>query len=236
MKLPTESSSSWSHIGFATYTWASLVAWSEFADLNEAERAFLRGQAVELRICIDELLREARETQDAVLFTRPLAQARQNATLLLLKRRLNKALALVINFLGGSSKDHPIVRRFLPDLLTGITGSRIGDRARLCEEATARLSGIEGELPGRESLVAELEDVTRRTGEAVDNARTAYDAWSSERSEEVVAKGKLRLEIERTHRALGAQFAGQRTFVESFFLKGSKPSEGSEEIEPPTDG
>ena len=55
----------------------------------------------------------------------------------------------------------------------------------------------------------------------------AFNAWDKERSEEVVAKGRLRLELERVHRALGAHFVGQRDFVASFFLKGEKPSEGA---------
>jgi hypothetical protein len=53
-----------------------------------------------------------------------------------------------------------------------------------------------------------------------------------------MVKGRLRLELEKTHRLLGAQFPGQRDFVESFFLKGSKPSEGvgeEEELPPPAD-
>lgn len=52
-----------------------------------------------------------------------------------------------------------------------------------------------------------------------------------------MAKGRLRLELERVHHSLGARFPGQRPFVESFFLRGSKPSESdSDEPEetPPT--
>jgi hypothetical protein len=52
---------------------------------------------------------------------------------------------------------------------------------------------------------------------------------SKERSEEIVAKGRLRLDLERTYKALGAYFSGQKDFVESFFLRGDRPSEGSEE-------
>ena len=41
-----------------------------------------------------------------------------------------------------------------------------------------------------------------------------------------MAKGKLRMELERSYHALGTLFPGQRSFVESFFLKGSTASEG----------
>jgi hypothetical protein len=231
VKLPGESSSSWNHISFAIFTWASLQAWSELEELTEEERKVLGDLATEVRSQIDELLREARETQDVVLFQRPLAKARRNVALVLLKKRLAKALALVVTFIGGGSNEHPKVRRFLPNLLGGITGAKAGERPRLITDAASRLTAIEGDLPGREDLVTALNDAGTRATDAIAAAQTAYDAWRTERSEELVEKGKLRLSLQRMHNLLGAQFPGQRAFVESFFLKGSKSSEGDDEEE-----
>ncbi len=81
MKLPAETSSSWVHIGFAAYTWASLKAWSELPEMPQTDRDALSGLAASLRPPIDALLKEARETQDVTLFGRPEAQAKQNVAL-----------------------------------------------------------------------------------------------------------------------------------------------------------
>jgi len=105
MKLPSESSSSWVHLTYAVFHWASLVAWSELPDLTEAQRAALTERATSARRAIDELLREARETEDAQFFSRPLASARQNVALVLLRRRAAKVLALVVNLLCGGSNE-----------------------------------------------------------------------------------------------------------------------------------
>ena len=96
MKLPSESSSSWVHLTYAVFHWASLVAWSELPDLTEAQRTALTEQATAARAAIDEVLREARDTENAQFFDRPLAAARQNVALVLLRRRVGKALALVV--------------------------------------------------------------------------------------------------------------------------------------------
>ncbi|MFZ5788153.1 MAG: hypothetical protein ACOY3Y_17075, partial [Acidobacteriota bacterium] len=83
--------------------------------------------------------------------------------------------------------------------------------------------------------VTRLRTVAASVTGAVDAAHAAFGAWKRERSEEVVAKGRLRLGLERIHGRLQAEFPGQRTFVESFFLKGSRPSEGAEEEETTTE-
>ena len=82
------------------------------------------------------------------------------------------------------------------------------------------------------ALAVRLEGAAAGAQLAVDANGEAFNAWDKERSEEVVAKGRLRIELERTHRSLGAHFAGQRDFVESFFLKGDKPSEGAADDAP----
>lgn len=131
MKLPAESSSSWVHVGFAVFTWASLNAWSELPALSDADRKELASLAGSLRTNIDSLVKEARETQDALIFARPEAQAKQNAWLVLLKRVASESLAIVTARLGNSSKDHPLVREFLPDLLGSIvTAQRRRDDRR----------------------------------------------------------------------------------------------------------
>ncbi|MDC3961289.1 hypothetical protein [Polyangium jinanense] len=83
----------------------------------------------------------------------------------------------------------------------------------------------------RGALVGKLKDAAERAQKAIEANDGAQMGWSKERSEELVAKGRLRLELERVHRSLGALFPGQRDFVESFFLKGEKPSEGTSEDE-----
>jgi hypothetical protein len=231
MKLPAESLSSWSHVGFASFTWASLKAWSEFTELSASERAELAKMAASVRGAMDALVKEARETQDAQIFGRPEAQAKQNAWLLLLKRVTAEALSTVTMKLGHGSKDHPKVREFLPDLLTGITKKGVADRPQAVKEAAGRLAGLQGELDEKAKLVERLEKAATSAQEAVNANDGASSAWSKERSEEIVAKGRLRLELERAHRQLGATFPGQRDFVESFFLRGARPSEGATEPE-----
>lgn len=228
MRLPQESSSSWVHLTFASYTWSSLGAWAEYPDLKPSERADLDKLATSLKAHIDSLLKEARDTQEVVLFGRPAAQAKQNAALVLLKRRVAEALALVTIRLGGGSQKHPAVTSFLPGLLTGFSRAPIDERPKRAAEAASRLGAAE-DFDGRDALAAKLADAAKRAEQAVDESDGAQAGWSKERSEEVVAKGKLRLELERVHRSLGALFPGQRDFVESFFLKGEKPSEGTSE-------
>jgi hypothetical protein len=227
MKLPAESSSSWTHIAFAAFTAASLEAWSEFTELSQVDRDFLGGLATSLRAAVESLLKEARETQDETIFGRPGAQARQNAWLTLLRRVTSEALAMVAIRLGQGDKNSKSAREFLPNLLATLTAKPIADRAETASLAAKRLAQLAGEFTEKASLAARLEAAASGTGEAVAANGTAFNAWDKERSEEVVAKGRLRIELERTHRALAAQFAGQRDFVESFFLKGDKPSEGT---------
>lgn len=229
MKLPAESSSSWTHILFAAYTCASLKAWSEFTELPQPDRDALAALAVTLRAATDSLLKEARETQDVTIFGRPEAQARQNAWLTLLKRITSESLTIVAMRLGQGSKDSKPAREFLPNLLATITAKPIADRPGIAAQAAKRLALLAGDFAEKAMLAARLEAAAKGAEAAVEANGSAFDAWDKERSEEVVAKGRLRLELERAHRALGAHFVGQRDFVESFFLKGEKPSEGAVE-------
>jgi hypothetical protein len=232
MKLPPESSSSWVHIGFAAYTWASLKAWSEFTELPQADRDVLAALATTLRTSVDSLLKEARETQDQAIFARPEAQAKQNAWLTLLKRVASEALSMVAIRLGQGSKDSKAAREFLPNLLATITKKPIAERAGAAAQAASRLANLAADFAEKASLAARLTEAANGAEAAVAASGDAWSAWGKERSEEVVAKGRLRLDLERTHRALGAHFVGQRDFVESFFLKAGKPSEGAADDEP----
>ena len=230
MRLPSESSSSWVHAGFAAYTWASLKAWSEFTELPKADQDVLAALATALRGSIDALVKEARETQDELIFGRPEAQAKQNACLLLLRRVASEALSMVAARLGQGAKSSQAAREFLPDMLATIVKKPIADRAEAGAKAAKRLENL-GDFTEKASLVARLSAAAATAQAAVLANGAAFNAWGQERSEEVVAKGRLRLELERTHRALGAHFVGQRDFVESFFLKAGKPSEGAAEDE-----
>ena len=225
MKLPAESSSSWAHILFAAYAHGSLKAWSDFPELPQADRDALAANATSLRVAIDSLLKEARETQDVTFFGRPEAQARQNAWLIVLRRVASEALTMIALRLGQGSKDSKPAREFLPNLLASLTAKPLADRPGLAAQAAKRLAQLTGDFAEKESLTARLEAAAKGAEAAVEANGKAFNAWDKERSEEVVAKGRLRLELERTHRALGAHFVGQRDFVESFFLKGEKPSE-----------
>ena len=231
MRLPSETSSSWVHIGFAGFTWSSLQAWSEFTALPLDDRDYLANLAGNVRVPTDALLKEARETEDQLIFVRPAAQAKQNAWLTLLKRTAKEALALVIFRVGGGSQDHPRVREFLPDLLATITAKKIVERPGEAMTAAGRLETLQADFAEKAELAQRLQAIAEGTKTAIDGNDAARGSWSKERSEELVAKGRLRLELEKTHRSLGARFPGQRDFVESFFLRGSKPSEGEEEAE-----
>lgn len=235
MKLPAESSSSWTHLGFAAFTVGSLQAWSEFTELPKADRDVLAGLATSLRTVVESLLKEARETQDVTIFGRPEAQARQNAWLTLLKRVTSESLAMVSIRLGQGSKDSKPAREFLPNLLATLTAKPIADRPGIAAQAAKRLAQLAGDFDEKAALAARLDAAATGAEKAVDANGAAFNAWDKERSEEVVSKGRLRLELERTHRALGAHFVGQREFVESFFLKGDKPSEGAAVEETPAE-
>jgi hypothetical protein len=222
VKLPAESNSSWHHLSFAAYVYASLTAWSESGILGAEDGAGLATLGADLRLVMDVLLKEARDTQDAVIFKRPVAQAKQNAAFGVLRRTVKEALQTAITKLGGGSEDHPQVRVFLPRLLGGIVGARLADRADEASRAAARLKSV-ASFEGRDALATRIE--TKAAADALEAAETAWAGLQNERSEEVVAKGKLRLALESTYGALGARFPGQRDFVESFFLRGTRASE-----------
>ena len=227
MKLPAESSSSWVLIHFGAYSHASLTAWADSPELSPADRDVLTGLAKSLRTSLDSLVKEARETQDVTIFGRPEAQARQNAWLILLRRVASESLTMIALRLGQGSKDSKAAREFLPGLLATITGKPLADRPGIAAQAAKRLGQLTGDFAEKASLAARLESAAKGAEAAVEANGEAFNAWDKERSEEVVAKGRLRLELERTHRSLGAHFVGQRDFVESFFLKGERASEGA---------
>lgn len=156
---------------------------------------------------------------DKALFERPAALARRDAWLALGHRRLVEALNLVALKAAGGSKDHPVVREFLPELLGGIERASYADRPRLLAETTARLEALATDFPDKADLVARLRSAAEGSRAAAAESDSAWAAWRGERSEELVAKRRLRLEVERTHGRLKAEFPGQRTFVESFFPK-----------------
>ena len=219
MKSPVGSSSSWAHVVWASFTWVSLQAWSEFTDLAERERTSLREMADALKGAIDALLKEAHETQGQEVFVRPGAQARQEAWLEATMGRLNEALSLVALRAGGGAKDHPTVREFLPHLVTGVTTAPISDRPRLITEAATRLAGLPVEFAEKPALLERLREAATSLQNAIAANDAARSAWSGERSDEVVAKNRLRLEMERTYGRLKALFPGRRGMVESFFRK-----------------
>ncbi|WP_156041323.1 hypothetical protein [Chondromyces apiculatus] len=231
MRLPSDSASSRVHASFASFTWSSLEAWSEFSALPQTDRTALLALAVALRTRIDNLLTETRATEDHVMFARPAARARQNAWLALLRRTAGEAQAMVSIRAGHSSKDHPTVREFLPKLQATITGKKITARPAAATKAASRLEGLQVAFPEKAELAERLRTVAVSAKAAVTASAAAREEWSEGRSRETVAKQRLRLELEKTHRLLGAQFPGQRDFVESFFLRGTKPSEGEEDEE-----
>lgn len=229
MRLPNESASSWTHIGFASFTYSSLVAWRDLDVLPADKRVVVSDLADALKGSMDELLKEARETQDAQIFARPTAQAKRNVGLVALKHALRDALQSVVSKIGLHSTDHPQVRAFLPKLLGSVTELPVDKRAGEAGRAVTRLRALP-DFEGKEALAARLEAAAKVAGEMVGEAEVTYGAWRQERSEEVMAKGKLRLTLETTHRSLGAAFPGQRDFVESFFLRASgRTSEGGDE-------
>ncbi|AKT40244.1 hypothetical protein [Chondromyces crocatus] len=229
MRLPAQTTSSWGYIEFACYTWSSLVAWSEFPALSQEERDVLARLAADLKGHIDRLLEEARTTETQRLFARPTARARQHAWLALLKRTFTEAQSLVSFRLGGNSTDHPLVREFLPRLQATIFRKKLGERAHEADKATARLEGLRGDFPEKAALVERLRVATVGTHSAVATHEAALKTWSVMRSGEVVAKRRLRLALEKTHRALGMHFVGQHDFVESFFPRAESEREESGE-------
>jgi hypothetical protein len=237
MKPPVNSSSSWVHIMWASFTWVSLLAWAALTDLAETTRASLREMAEALKASLDALLNEARETQERELFDRPAAQARQQAWLEVATRRVNEALSIFAVRVAQGAKDLPVVREVFPDLATGITSAPIGERPRLIAQAATRLAGSPAEFAEKPALVERLREVATALQSAIEANDAARLAWTSERSEEVVAKNRLRLEMERTYGRLKALFPGRRSFVESFFRKTPKPlASDAAEGDAPTDG
>jgi hypothetical protein len=219
MMMLKETSSSWTHLVWAAFTWVSLQAWSEFADLSEATRAALHDMAARLKEALDALLAEARETQDQALLARPAAHARQEVWLQRADGCVAEALAIVTIKAGGGGKDHPTVREFLPELASGIARAPIGDRPRLLDEAAVRLERLPDDFAEQPGLAARLREVAARLREALAAHDAAMAAWSGERSGEVVAKRRLRLEMERVHGGLKTVFPGNRGLVASFFRK-----------------
>jgi hypothetical protein len=144
-----------------------------------------------------------------------------------LRRVASESLALIAIRLGQGSKDSKPAREFLPNLLATITARPIAERPGIAAQAAKRLAQLAGDFDEKATLAVRLEAAAKGAEAAVEANGEAFDAWDQERSEEIVAKGRLRIELERAHRALGAHFAGQREFVESFFLKGEKTSEGA---------
>ena len=67
---------------------------------------------------------------------------------------------------GGSSKAHPLVRDFLPDLAAGISGAPISERPHLAIEAADRLERLAAEFPEKAALVTRLRDVANGVQEA----------------------------------------------------------------------
>ena len=228
MKLPAESASSWVHMAFAVFTHSSLIAWAEVDVLAAATRVSLTDFANTLKPTMESLLKEARETQDAQIFARPTAQARQNVALTALNRATKESLQLVTMKLGESSEDHPNVRTFLPKLTGGITKLPMADRPDAVVRASQRLSGLP-DFEGKAQVIARLEAAATNAERMMDEAALAFSGWQTERSEEVMAKGKLRLALQSVHGGLINKLPGQREFVESFFLRAGKASEGEDE-------
>lgn len=225
MRLPSESASSWVHLAFAGFTYSSLVAWAEADILAPATRVTLGDLAAALKVAIERLLKEARETQDAQIFGRPEAQARQNVALTGLRRVTKEALQTVVFRIGDGSENHTNVRTFLPKLISGITKLPLAKRPRAVLRASARLTDLP-DFEGKEALVLRLNNAADHAAQMIQAAGDAFAGWQTERSEEVVAKGQLRVLLESTYNALGVAFAGQRGFTETFFLRTGKPSEG----------
>jgi hypothetical protein len=231
MKLPPETSSSRTHVTFGAFTWASLSAWSEFTELPQEDRDFLADQAKQLRGGIDVLLKEARDTEDQVLFGRSLAQARQNAWLSLVHTIASEAIDTIARRLANKVKDSPVVREVFPNLLATITKAGVKERPKAAELAAGRLANLTGKFNEKADLAARLQAAAQGAKSAVDANQAAFDAKDTERSDEVVAKKRLRAQLDRIYKALGIQFQGRDDFVESLFLKGDKPSEGESEAQ-----
>ncbi len=101
---------------------------------------------------------------------------------------------------------------------------RIGSADKALFERPAALARRDAWLAlGHRRLVEALNLVALKAGggskDHAAESDSAWAAWRGERSEELVAKRRLRLEVERTHGRLKSEFPGQRTFVESFFPK-----------------
>lgn len=231
MKQQAESASSWSHVQAASFTYSSLRSWMELPVLGAEVQGKLAGLANGLHQVMQALLKEARETQDVTLFARPESMARQTVGQLHLRRTLAEVLGVVTAKAGGGSKDHPAVREFLPELMATVFDAPLEDRARLATQAAERLATLSAPLPDKEALAEQVRNAARLAGTAFESAEAAWASWTQERSEEVVVKGQLRLELERVYGQLKTLFPGQRDLVESFFPK-AKATGGVEEPGP----
>lgn len=231
MKQQAESASSWSHLAAASFTYSSLKSWAELPVLGAEAQTKLTGLASSLYQVMQALLKEARETQDVTIYARPETMARQTVGQLHLRRTLAEVLGVVTAKAGGGSKDHPAVREFLPDLMAGVFDAPLEDRARLAAQAAERLAKLSVPLADKETLAEQVRSAARLAGTAFESAEAAWASWTQERSEEVVVKGQLRLELERVYGQLKTLFPGQRELVESFFPK-AKAHVGAEEPGP----
>lgn len=224
MRLPTLSSSSQTHLRFAIFAAANLRAHSQSDFIAVDKRQKLGALADDLQIHIDSLYKENQETEKQVLFVQPHAQAKQNAALMVLSMLLTEASSTVTALVAKGNKRDPLLKEFLPDGIGGIKNAALDDRPELVLQATHRLKQLP-DFTDKALLVERLEKAVESAKAAILQNDAADVAWSQERSEEMVAKGKLRLKLEEVHGALKSIFAGQKALVESFFYIQDRPSE-----------
>lgn len=217
MQLPKESSSSWVHVSFASYCRSALLAGSRAEQIFPAPtRERLGVLAAALETPLHTVIKETRETQDAQFLTRPESMAEQESAFLGLRLVTNGALNAFRTALGGSD-DHPGLRQVFPNLMRTLNDAPLDERSVVADEIAARLERRTEEFVGKAEHIARIRSAAARAKASFESADTAYAGWKHERGEEIVAKGELRLALERTYGSLRDLFPAQRDVVESFF-------------------
>ncbi|HSN96982.1 MAG TPA: hypothetical protein VLS89_01750 [Candidatus Nanopelagicales bacterium] len=218
MQLPPATSSSETHINYASDVLGAADSWHDAEIITPEQRAVVV-EVIQIVEPAAEALQARLDAAEAAEKVTSRARARLRVRDVILDLRVNATSDGVLNGPAMRSRESAVFRDVMLDGNAGdITEAPIREEPELAARVHQRL-GSAPDFPAKATLLADLGEAVHKSTTARDALDAAEEGENTAGDAEIAARLALRHALEQAYGKLRAAFPGQRDFVESFFPK-----------------
>lgn len=218
MQLPTVTSSSSTHINYASEVLGAAEAWEDAEVIAPEQRAAIV-EVIGIVEPASDALQALLDAAEAAEKATSRARARLRVRDVILDLRVNATSDGVLNGPALRSRENTVFRNVMLDRNAGdITEAPMREAPELAGRVHEQLAKAP-DFPAKATLLAELGEAVQKSTGARNALGAAEKAKDEAGDREMAARLALRRALEQAYGKLRAAFPGRRDFVESFFPK-----------------